>query len=146
MKKLLLIAGLLAPTLCFGQYSIPWFKISGGGGTSSGGPYTLMASIGQPDATMTMSGGPFSVNGGFWSLVAVVQSVGTPTLSINVTAPGTATVSWPAAAAGFVFQQNASLSAGAWANVSATVNVLNGQNQVTISTKPGNNFFRLIHQ
>jgi hypothetical protein len=35
------------------SYSIDWFKISGGGGTSGSGAYSVSSTIGQPDA-----GGP----------------------------------------------------------------------------------------
>lgn len=146
MKKLVLMLGLLAPTLCFAQnYSIPWFKISGGGGTSSGGPFTLVGTIGQPDASMTMSGGNFSVSGGFWSLIAAVQVTGSPTMTITITGPGTAVISWPASSTGFQLQQNSALGTGTWSNVNSPVTVVGNQNQVTIPTQPGNSFFRLVN-
>jgi hypothetical protein len=144
MKKLLLIAGLLAPTFCFGQqFSIPWYKISGGGGSSSGGPFTLVGTIGQPAAGMSMSGGNFSVTGGFWSIIAAVQSVGAPTLTITVNGPGTALISWPATTTTFTLQGNSALGTTTWTTVSG-VTTVNGTNEVTVSTKPGNNFFRLV--
>jgi hypothetical protein len=31
-------------------------------------------SIGQPDAGLAMTGGGYSLTGGFWSLIAVVQT------------------------------------------------------------------------
>jgi len=34
-----------------GPYEITWYTIDGGGGTSTGGPYVLTGTIGQPDAT-----------------------------------------------------------------------------------------------
>ena len=33
-----------------GPYEISWYTIDGGGVRSSGGPYTLTGTIGQPDA------------------------------------------------------------------------------------------------
>ena len=40
MKKLILLLVLLVPTLSFAQqFSIDWHKVSGGGGTSTGGTY-----------------------------------------------------------------------------------------------------------
>jgi len=48
-----------------GQYELSWSTIDGGGGTSSGGPYTLTGTIGQPDAG-AMSGGGYELLGGFW--------------------------------------------------------------------------------
>ena len=46
-------------------FSLPWWSVDGGGGTSSGGAYTLHGSAGQPDAGR-MQGGSFSLAGGFW--------------------------------------------------------------------------------
>ena len=49
MKNLLLYLGLLISTISFAQsYSIGWFTIDGGG-TSTGGVYSLSGTIGQPD-------------------------------------------------------------------------------------------------
>lgn len=39
-----------------GSYEIVWSTIDGGGGTSSGGPYVLTGTIGQPDAGYSASG------------------------------------------------------------------------------------------
>src|SRR5664279_1097539 len=56
------------------SYSIDWYEIAGGGGTSTGGTYAVSGTIGQSDAGGAMSGGPvtgtnyYSVNGGFWRL------------------------------------------------------------------------------
>jgi hypothetical protein len=74
--KLSLFLLLIAGNLCAQQYTIDWYKISGGGGTSTGGPmigtnYSASGTIGQPDASGVMSGGNYSVTGGFWSLYAV---------------------------------------------------------------------------
>jgi hypothetical protein len=49
----------------FADYSIDWYTIDGGGGTSAGGPYTLTGTIGQPDAADSQ-GYIFIVLGGFW--------------------------------------------------------------------------------
>ena len=52
-------------------FDVPWFSVDGGGGTSTGGEFTLSGSIGQPDAG-TLSGGEFTIRGGsrpgFWLL------------------------------------------------------------------------------
>ena len=48
----------------FGQYAIDWYTIDGGGGTSTGGPYTLTGTIGQPDAAPSI-GGNYELLGGF---------------------------------------------------------------------------------
>jgi hypothetical protein len=63
----ILMLGLTCPTESFaaGPYRIDWYTIDGGGGTSSGGPYVLTGTIGQPDAGWSSSG-PFELLGGFW--------------------------------------------------------------------------------
>ncbi|HRP61731.1 MAG TPA: hypothetical protein PK400_00375 [Phycisphaerales bacterium] len=48
------------------DYGLSWHTIDGGGGTSTGGGFTLSGTIGQPDAG-TMSGGGFELTGGFWA-------------------------------------------------------------------------------
>ncbi len=48
-----------------GDYDIAWHTIDGGGGVSSGGPYTLTGTIGQPDAAYS-AGGDYELLGGFW--------------------------------------------------------------------------------
>ena len=55
----------LAVTSTIANYEIVWSTIDGGGGTSSGGSYTLSGTIGQPDAG-EMSGGDYVLTGGFW--------------------------------------------------------------------------------
>src|SRR5262249_49561063 len=72
------------------SFSIDWFTIDGGGGTSTGGVFAVSGTVGQPDAGVAMSGGNFSVTGGFWSLFSTVQTPGAPTLSIFLTATNTA--------------------------------------------------------
>ena len=65
-------------------YSINWYKIAGGGGTSTGTVYSVSGTIGQPDASGPMTGGGYSVTGGFWSLIGVVQPLpGAPFLMIT---------------------------------------------------------------
>ena len=65
-KTILLIMCILLFSLpVFGDYEISWSTIDGGGGTSTGGPYTLTGTIGQPDAG-EMSGGDYKLSGGFW--------------------------------------------------------------------------------
>jgi hypothetical protein len=60
-KFLSILAGaLFVPMLVSAQYSIDWFTLDGGGGTSSGGNFTLTGTIGQPDAG-TLSGGDYTL-------------------------------------------------------------------------------------
>jgi len=48
------------------QFSIDWYTIDGGGGTSAGGAFQLSGTIGQHDAGV-MSGGQYTLTGGYWS-------------------------------------------------------------------------------
>jgi hypothetical protein len=79
------------------QYAIDWFTIDGGGGASTGGVYSVTGTVGQPDAG-TMSGGQYTLEGGFWSILAAVQTDGAPWLTVLRTATNTVVVSWPATA------------------------------------------------
>jgi len=144
MKNLLIILLLLAASAVHAQqYSIGWYKIAGGGGTSTNGQYSVSGTIGQPDAGMAMSGGSFSVSGGFWSLISVVQTVGAPTLLISHFG-NTVTVYWQDVA-GWSLQQNNNLASPS--NWSASGGVLNsnGTNYLNVISPTGNLFFRLQH-
>jgi len=94
----------------WGQYSIDWSTIDGGGGTSTGSVYEVSGTIGQPDAG-TMSGGNYTLQGGFWSVIAV-QTPGGPPLSARCTATNTVLVSWPQPAEGWNLESTLELGAG----------------------------------
>ena len=98
------------------NYSIDWFTMDGGGGTSTGGVYAVSGTIGQPDAGPPMTGGNFLLTGGFWSLASAVQTPGAPTLTILSSGDGSATVSWTPNTPGFVLQETLSLSSPNWTN------------------------------
>ena len=105
----------IAGTLSSQSFSIDWHKVAGGGGSSSGGPYSLSGTIGQPDAG-AMSGGNYMLVGGFWALPVAVQTPGAPTLNIAPTAPGFATIWWAANQSTFHLQQSDTLTPPAWIN------------------------------
>ncbi len=48
-------------------FDLPWRTVDGGGGTSSGGVLMLSGTCGQADAGPAMTGGTFSLTGGFWA-------------------------------------------------------------------------------
>ncbi len=125
-------------------YSIDWSKISSGGGTSTGGVYAVSGTLGQHDAGAPMSGGGYSLTGGFWSLFSLVQSPGAPLLSIRYTTTNTAVVSWPSPSTGFNLQFATDLTLSNWIN-SATSPSDDGTNRFLIVNPPtGNGFFRLL--
>ena len=125
------------------SYSLNWYKISGGGGASTGATYQVTGTIGQPDASGAMIGGQYSVTGGFWSLIAVVQTPGAPTLTITHSG-NSVTVSWPLGSGGFALQQNNDVANRAgWSPYGGTMSTNNSVISVTISPPTGKLFFRL---
>lgn len=48
-----------------GGFDLSWSTTDGGGGSSVGGVFSLTGTAGQPDAGV-MSGGEFTLRGGFW--------------------------------------------------------------------------------
>ena len=142
MKKLAVWLSVLIPTIALAQqYSIDWYKIAGGGGTSSNGQYTLSGTIGQHDAGGPMTGGNYSLTGGFWSLLAV-QTPGAPTLQIFLTATNTAVVQWPASST-YSLKQSPSLSNPSWGPPPQTVNNNGTFKYIVVSPPVGNVFYRL---
>jgi len=123
------------------SYSIDWYKIAGGGGTSTDGQYSVSGTIGQPDASGAMSGGNYSLTGGFWSLISVVQTAGAPTLFISHAA-NTVTVYWQAVS-GWSLKQNSNLASPAGWSVNSSWTTANGTNSLILTSPPGNLFFRL---
>jgi len=94
------------------SYSIEWHTIDGGGGTGTGGVYALSGTLGQPDAG-TLSGGNYTLQGGFWPGIVVPSTGEAPTLFIQLSganviisrAPGTP---------GFTLEQTDNLSSPSW--------------------------------
>jgi hypothetical protein len=143
MKKLFIFLNLLIPALGFAQsYTIDWYKVAGGGGTSTGGTYQVSGTIGQPDAGGPMSGGSYAVTGGFWSLINVVQTPGVPNLFITPNGANSVKLLW-ANTGTYTLLQATSLANGNWTTNSSSVTTLNGTNSITISPPTGNLFFKL---
>ncbi len=90
-----------------------------------------------------MSGGNFSVTGGFWSLISVVQTAGAPALYIGQSG-NSVTVYWQNVS-GWSLQQNNSLALPANWSASGGVTTSNGTNYLNIASPAGNLFFRLQH-
>ena len=122
------------------SYSLDWFTVDGGGGTSTGGVYSVSGTIGQPDAG-AMSGGNFLLTGGFWGAFVPVQTPGGPTLYLTNLLNGTAKIAWVPNTPGFVVQQVTALTPVPilWSN--APVTYTNG---ATIPAAPNQRYFRLF--
>jgi hypothetical protein len=123
------------------DYSINWYKVAGGGGTSTGGVYSISATIGQHDASGPLAGGNYSLAGGFWSVISVVQAPGLPNLVISLSGHSVI-VSWPNTAS-CTLQQSSDLAAGSWVTSGYTITTLNGTNSISIPSPTGKVFFRL---
>ena len=151
LKLAWLLVGLVVLSLAFGlpasgqTYSVDWYKISGGGGVSTGGTYQVSGTIGQTDASGALTGGQYSLTGGFWSLISVVQMPGVPNLRIVPNGANSVQILWPDAATNsYTLQQNANLAlTGGWVTSGYGIASANGTNRITITPPVGNLFFRL---
>jgi hypothetical protein len=121
-----------------------WHTLDDGGGASTGGVYAVAGTIGQPDAGV-MTGGQFTVQGGFWGIIAAVQTPGAPLLSVTRTSTNTVVVSWPGPEAGWRLRSATSLSTtpAVWTSLPPPYQSYD-TNLCFIETAPaGNKFYRL---
>ena len=147
-RVLLAAATFTSPSLMAQQYAIDWFTIDGGGGTSTGGVYSLSGTIGQPDAGR-MTGAGYALDGGFWGFVGTIQTPGAPVLSVERV--GTSVrVFWPVPATDFVLDQTTALAtapaATAWSQVPFPYSTNTTHISITVPAPMGTKFYRLRHQ
>ena len=145
LKLLPVIAALLLPVAASAQnYSINWYKVSGGGAmNTTGGVYAVSGTIGQHDAGGPLTGGGYQLTGGFWALISVLQTPGAPTLYISHSG-STVTVFWEDVS-GWTLQQNNNLTMPAGWSASSGVTTSSGTNYLNLTSPTGNLFFRLQH-
>ncbi len=145
IKTLLCSALLLSALRASAQtYSIDWSTIDGGGGTSAGGVFSVSGAVGQPDAG-AMSGGNYTLEGGFWGFISAVQSPGGPLLSIFHTGTNTLAITWPSPSTGWNLQQNTnSVVSANWGNLNGAVQDDGTTKTLIINPSTGNCFFRLF--
>jgi hypothetical protein len=150
MKNSLTQIGMLATCLCGGtlgahaqNFNLDWFTNDGGGGTSAGGNFSLMGTIGQPDASAPLTGGIFSLTGGFWSFFAVPKP-DAPPLTITHTSASSVLVSWPSPSTGFVLQQNADLNTTNWVDAPQAVSDNGTDRFITVNPSSDRQFYRLF--
>ena len=133
MKYLLtLIYTSICLPLAAQNFTIDWFTIDGGGGTSTGGGYSLSGTLGQPDAGLH-SGGPFTLHGGFW----IPFTASAPRLFITKSGPNVI-IRWEPVGPGFVLQHNATLFPGGWTDAPS-----GASNPATILMTAPERFYRL---
>ncbi|MBK9138951.1 MAG: hypothetical protein IPM17_09350 [Verrucomicrobia bacterium] len=141
-----LLLALSGPPAATAQFALDWWTVDGGGGTSTGGVYSVTGTIGQLDAGPVVSGGPFTLIGGFWSVIAAVQTPGAPYLTVFRTVTNTVVVSWPLAGAeGWVLEATNVLPsvAAPWPVIPPPYPT-NGSNLQFIEPTPdGSKFYRL---
>ncbi len=95
-----------------------------------------------------MTGGSYSLIGGFWGGVSAVQTPGAPLLTVqrNVLT-GQVTVSWPQPADGWVLDQTPALSsvpsAIVWTQVGFPYQTNAGQISVSVPSPVGSRYYRL---
>jgi hypothetical protein len=129
----------LSLSTAFAQsYAIDWFTIDAAGGTSTGGVYSVTGTLGQPD-TGVMSGGNYTVQGGFWPGLTVPSPTGLPTLFIQLSG-NNVIISWFPATPEFVLEETTSLSEPSW------VAGPSGNPTIPISTTGEARFYRLHKQ
>ncbi len=75
-----------------GQFHLVRWALTGGGGRSSGGEFTVFGSAGLVEASAGASGGDFAVNGGLWAGATGPLPTPTPT---RPSAPGVSPLKLP---------------------------------------------------
>jgi len=147
MKRVFLLLCLIGVislcSLSAQNYAIDWFTVDGGGGTSTGGVYSLSGTIGQPDAGK-MAGGNYALDGGFWGIVLAIQTPGAPFLSIT-RSNTSVIVSWLKPAAGFVLDETPTLTGAPppWMLTSSSYQTNATHVFITVPAPAGNKFYRL---
>ncbi len=139
---------LLAISVQAQNYSINWFTIDGGGGTSTGGVLTVRGTIGQPDASSALTNGATSLAGGFWpgAGFGLVQTPDAPLLAAELLG-GNVRIAWPLPAIGFVLDQTAALATppatSAWSQVSFPYQTNATHISITVPSPASNRIYRL---
>jgi hypothetical protein len=99
--------------------------------------YSLSGTIGQPDAGSVMTGGNYSLTGGFWSIYAV-QVEGAPFLKIVAAGAGQAEISWTPDTPGWLLQETLGFTPTNWLNSAS-----GSANPVTVPATGSTKFYRL---
>ena len=118
-------------------------SVIGGGSSSTGGPYVLNATIGQPD-TAFLEGGHYQLLGGFLDAPLIIPISGGPTLTL-LRSGNSISISWPSSATGFVLESTDNLSTGpmVWNPVGQAPVPAGDQQVVTVQLSTQNTFYRL---
>jgi hypothetical protein len=75
LSAVMLLCLLHASAQSGGGYDLSWWTIDGGGVTfATGGTFNLGGTVGQPDASHALTGGTYSLTGGFWFTPCIVHN------------------------------------------------------------------------
>jgi hypothetical protein len=125
------------------NYTLDWWTV-GGGGTSTGGVYAVSGTIGLP-AAGTLSGGNYTLQGGFWGFIAAVQSPGAPYLSVT-RSNAAVVISWPSTDPSWKVHWTANLGAPpSWTELPPPY-ATNGANSVFVEPAPTGNRYYQLHK
>ncbi len=129
-----------------GQYAIGKKAVASGGGSSTGGAYTVTGTIGQFEASPVSGGISFAVGGGFW--YGGIPTPGAPGLTIRrLPDSGTVRVSWQDPGSIYVLEESFgpnALQPGSWTPVPGPYPVEGGVFVHDIANPTGSRFFRLV--
>jgi hypothetical protein len=125
------------------NFAVPWHTVDGGGGTSTGGIYSVSGTIGQPDAGV-LRGGNYALLGGFWGVAAAVQTAGAPHLYVTNTG-GSIAIFWARPAEGWVLDQTPTLTGSPppWTQVALPYQTNATLIYLTLPAPAGTRFYRL---
>ena len=126
------------------RFAITKYTIDSGGGTSSGGTYSITGTIGQPDAAGVSTGGNYTVSGGYWAgLVNIVQTAGAPELTISKFGKSTVVLTWKDPDDRWALDQSGTLRKTDWRASTLTVLTQGGAKSVTLGLPRLATYFRL---
>ena len=147
MKSTILVGctalGLVTNVAVAQTLGIDWFTIDGGGRVSSGGPYRLSGTMGQPDAGIS-SGGLYSLGGGFLGDIKLIQAPGLPNLEIE-DVNGSIRLFWPLSSDAWLLEQSPAVT-GTWSQAVFLYSTNANTISASIQISEGKQFYRLRHK
>ncbi|MCB1098556.1 MAG: hypothetical protein KDN22_23490 [Verrucomicrobiae bacterium] len=126
------------------QYAIEKYTIDSGGGTSSGGTYSVTGTIGQPDASGVSSSGKYTVSGGYWGgLLTIIPTTGAPELTITPSGKTSVKLTWKDPDDAWVLSTTSSLKTGDWKASTFPMTQNGAKRSATVALPASPTFFRL---
>jgi hypothetical protein len=124
------------------QFAMKATVVANGGGTMSGGQFSLSGTIGQHEAAPALSGGQFQLQPGFWCGITLVQQTGAPILTMRLGKGGNAVIGWPANVSGFVLEEASALT-GPWTPVTQAIQIQGDEQTVLVPAQDTIKLYRL---